>query len=241
MAMLELPGAHQTLVVGTVEGAMNGSVGRKAGHGIRVVLCDDHALIRRGVRETLNEAAGFDVVAEVASVPALRRLLPRTPCDVLLIDLSLLPGQGAFDLNDTLGVGPSLRVLVLSMLPEDPHAIRSLRAGAQGFLAKRAEPAELLAAVSTVARGRKYVSTEVAQMLADGVAAPPSQAPHEALSERELQTLVGIASGKRLSEIAEELTLSPKTISAYRTRVLDKLRLESNAALAVYATRHHLA
>ena len=126
------------------------------------------------------------------------------------------------------------------MFPEDQYAIRCLRAGAQGYLCKTGDPSELITAVRTLAQGRKYVTPEVAQMLVESLSAPTQEALHTTLSERELQTLTKIASGKRLSDIAEELMLSPKTVSVYRARVLEKLRLGNNAELTVYAIRNGL-
>ena len=126
------------------------------------------------------------------------------------------------------------------MYPEDQYALRCLKAGAQGYANKAGDPVELIAAVRTVMQGRKYLTAEVAQMLADSLAQPVPEAPHTTLSERELQTLVKIASGRRLSDIAEELMLSPKTVSVYRARVLEKLKLSNNAELTVYAIRNQL-
>jgi DNA-binding NarL/FixJ family response regulator len=136
--------------------------------------------------------------------------------------------------------GAAVRVLIVSMYPQDQYAIRALRAGASGYVHKGGDPQELVQAVRTVAQGRKYVTPEIAQMLVESLTAPPSESAHERLSDRELQTLVMIASGKRLSDIAEELLLSPKTVSVYRARVLEKLGLANNAELTVYAIRNGL-
>ena len=126
------------------------------------------------------------------------------------------------------------------MYPEDQYALRCLKAGAHGYANKAGDPVQLIAAVQTIVQGRKYLTPEVAQLLADSLAQPTPELPHESLSERELQTLVKIASGKRLSDIAEELMLSPKTVSVYRARVLEKLKLANNAELTVYAIRNRL-
>jgi DNA-binding NarL/FixJ family response regulator len=133
-----------------------------------------------------------------------------------------------------------VKALVISMYPEDQYAIRCLRAGARGYLNKAGDPAEMVVAIRTVQQGRKYVSPEVAQMLVDNLSAPENAELHASLSEREMQTLQKIASGRKLSEIAEELMLSPKTVSVYRARVLEKLRLGNNAELTVYAIRNNL-
>ena len=207
---------------------------------IRVILCDDHAVVRRGIRDTLSEAADIQVVAEAGSYSEVREALRSHPCDVLVLDLNL-PGRGGLEVLASLRESSTpVKVLVVSMYPEDQYAIRSLRAGAQGYLNKAGEPAELVTAVRAIMQGRKYVTPEVAQMLVENLSSPSSGAPHAALSERELQTLLKIASGKRLADIAEELMLSPKTVSVYRSRLLDKLRLANNAELTVYAIRNEL-
>ena len=207
---------------------------------IQVILCDDHAVVRRGIRDTLADAADIEVVAEAASYAEVREALRNTPCDVLVLDLSL-PGRGGLEVLASLkDSDPAVRVLIVSMYPEDQYAIRCLRAGAQGYVNKAGDPVELVSAVRTVAQGRKYVSTAVAQMLVDNLHAPTNELLHASLSERELQTLLKIASGKRLADIATELMLSPKTVSVYRSRVLEKLKLSNNAELTVYAIRNNL-
>ncbi|WP_066706831.1 response regulator [Curvibacter delicatus] len=207
---------------------------------IRVILCDDHAVVRRGIREMLSEAVDIQVVAEAGSYAEVREALRSAPCDVLVLDLNL-PGRGGLEVLASLREASSpIKVLVVSMFPEDQYAIRCLRAGAQGYLNKAGDPGELVTAVRTVAQGRKYVTPDVAQMLVENLSAPSDEALHASLSERELQTLLKIASGKRLSDIAEELMLSPKTVSVYRARVLEKLKLSNNAELTVYAIRNGL-
>jgi len=207
---------------------------------IRVVLCDDHAMVRRGIRETLADAVDIQVVAESGSYSEVREILRSMVCDVLLLDLNM-PGRGGLDVLASLREANSpIRVLIVSMFAEDQYALRCLRAGAHGYLNKAGDPAELITAVRTVATGRKYVTREVSEMLVENLASPQTDALHDSLSERELQTLLKIASGKRLSEIAEELMLSPKTVSVYRSRLLEKLKLSNNAELAVYAIRNEL-
>lgn len=207
---------------------------------IRVILCDDHAVVRRGIRDTLSEAVDIKVTGEAGSYSEVRELLRSTPCDVLVLDLNL-PGRGGLEVLASIRETDSpVKTLMVSMFPEDQYAIRCLRAGARGYLNKAGEPAELITAVRTIAQGRKYVTPEVAQMLVDNLSTPSSEALHDTLSERELQTLLKIASGKRLSDIAEELMLSPKTVSVYRSRVLEKLKLSNNAELTVYAIRNGL-
>ncbi len=207
---------------------------------IRVILCDDHAVVRRGIRDTISEAVDIRVVGEAGSYPELREQLRKNECDVLVLDLNM-PGRGGLEVLQALREeGSPVKTLVVSMYPEDQYAIRCLRAGARGYLNKAGEPAELIAAIRTVFQGRKYVTPEVAEMLVDSLNAPEDQALHASLSERELQTLQKIASGKKLSDIADELMLSPKTVSVYRARVLEKLHLANNAELTVYAIRNNL-
>ena len=207
---------------------------------IKVVLCDDHAVVRRGIRDTLTEALDIEVTAEAASYAELRDVLRTASCDVLLLDLNL-PGRSGLEvLASVRETHADIRVLIVSMYPEDQYAVRCLRAGAQRYANKGADPLELITAVRTLMLGRKYLTAEVAQMLAESVSQPTLEAPHAALSERELQTLLKIATGNRLADIAEELMLSPKTVSVYRSRVLEKLKLTNNAELTVYAIRNNL-
>jgi DNA-binding NarL/FixJ family response regulator len=207
---------------------------------IKVILCDDHAMVRRGIRDTISEAVDIQVVGEAGSYPELREQLRKGPCDVLVLDLNM-PGRGGLEVLAALREeGSPVKTLVVSMYPEDQYAIRCLRAGARGYLNKAGDPAELVNAIRTVQQGRKFVTPDVAQMLVDNLNAPEDQELHASLSERELQTLQKIASGKKLSEIAEELMLSPKTVSVYRARVLEKLHLSNNAELTVYAIRNSL-
>lgn len=215
---------------------------------IRVILCDDHGLIRRGIRDTLADAQDIEVVGEAGDYTELRGLLHQLgqgqskdgPCDVLVLDINM-PGRSGLDVLHVLKEeGNPVRTLIVSMYPEDQYAIRALKAGAYGYVNKGGDPASLVQAVRTVAQGRKYVTPEIAQMLVESLTAPVTEQAHHKLSDRELQTLVMIASGKRLSDIAEELMLSPKTVSVYRARVLEKLGLANNSELTVYAIRNGL-
>lgn len=207
---------------------------------INVVLCDDHAMVRRGIKDAISEAVDIRVVGEVGSYPELKQALRDGPCDVLVLDLNM-PGRSGLEVLAALKEeGAKVKALVVSMYPEDQYAIRCLRAGALGYLNKAADPAELINAIRTLMQGRKYVTPEVAQKLVDSLLAPDDEDPHMSLSERELQTLQKMASGRKLSEIADELMLSPKTVSVYRARVLQKLNLTNNAELTAYAIRHGL-
>ncbi|MET0383497.1 MAG: response regulator transcription factor [Burkholderiaceae bacterium] len=207
---------------------------------IRVILCDDHALIRRGIRDTLSDAPDIEVVGEAGDYPELRTLLRAQACDVLVLDINM-PGRSGLDVLAVLrDEGALMKVLICSMYPEDQYAIRALRAGAYGYVNKGGDPQQLVQAVRTVSQGRKFVTPDIAQMLVESLTTPEVAHAHEKLSDRELQTLVMIASGKRLSDIAGELTLSPKTVSVYRARVLEKLGLANNSELTVYAIRNGL-
>ena len=218
---------------------------------IDVILCDDHALIRRGIRDTLCDASDIRVVGEASDYGELRALMRQlanerggdgkaAACDVLVLDINP-PGRSGLDaLHALKDEGSPIKVLVVSMYPEDQYALRALRAGAFGYVNKGGDPQLIVQAVRTVAQGRKYVTPEIAQMLVESLTAPALDNPHSRLSDRELQTLVMIASGKRLADIAEQLALSPKTVSVYRSRVLEKLQLANNAELTVYAIRNGL-
>lgn len=207
---------------------------------IDVILCDDHALIRRGIRDTLSDATDIRVVGEAGDYGELRALMRNQRCDVLLLDINL-PGRSGLDaLHALQDEGATVKVLIVSMYPEDQYAIRALRGGAAGYVNKGGDPQLIVQAVRTVAQGRKYVTPEIAQMLVESLTAPVVENPHERLSDRELQTLVLIASGKRLADIASDLMLSPKTVSVYRARVLEKLGLSNNSELTVYAIRNGL-
>jgi DNA-binding NarL/FixJ family response regulator len=207
---------------------------------IRVILCDDHALIRRGIRDTLSDAPDIEVVGEAGDYAELRTLMRGTPCDVLVLDINM-PGRSGLDVLHVLkDEAAPVKVLIVSMYPEDQYAIRALRAGAYGYVNKGGDPQQLVQAVRTVSQGRKFVTPDIAQMLVESLTTPEVAHAHEKLSDRELQTLVMIASGKRLSDIAGELTLSPKTVSVYRARVLEKLGLANNSELTVYAIRNGL-
>ena len=207
---------------------------------IRVAIVDDHAMIRRGLRDSLSEAGDIVVVGEAADYGELRRLLHETAFDVLLLDINL-PGRSGLDVLHSLAdEGTRIRVLVLTMYPEDQYAIRALKAGAMGYLNKSADPAQIVAAVRTLHAGRKYITPAIAEALAARLSAEDSERPHERLSDREFQTLIRLASGRRLSDIATELSLSPKTVSVYRARVLEKLGMQSNADLTTYCLRNGL-
>ena len=207
---------------------------------IRVLVADDHAVVRRGVAQILAAESDILVVAEAGEYSEIRRRLADAPCDVLVLDIQL-PGKNGLEIARSLKEElPKLATLILSSYPEDQYAVRALRAGAQGYLAKSAAPDRIVEAVRTVAGGRKYISAEVALALAESVSGEKTDRPHETLSDREFQVMRFIATRKGLAEIAEHLALSPKTVSVYRARVLDKMQLATNAELTHYALKNGL-
>ena len=207
---------------------------------IHVVLCDDHAVLRRGIRDTLAEATDITVTAEASGYAELREQLRSATCDVLLLDINM-PGRSGLEvLASVRETYPQIRVIMVSMYPEDQYALRSIKAGAAGYANKAGDPVLLVEAVRVVHSGRKYLTAEVAQMLAESLAQPAAPVPHETLSEREMQTLLKIACGQKQTDIAQELMLSPKTVSVYRARVLEKLGMGSNAELTAYAIKNGL-
>lgn len=207
---------------------------------IRVALVDDHELIRRGLREALGESGEIRVVGEAHDYPSMRAMLREVTCDVLMLDLNM-PGRSGIEVLGTLADDAAgVRAIVLSQYPEDQYGVRALKHGAMAYLNKSVETDVILAAIRTVAAGRKYVTPQIAQALMDSVGTRDDAPPHERLSERELQTLRLIAGGSKLGEMAAALKLSPKTVSIYRARILEKLSLGSNAEIATYALRHNL-
>jgi DNA-binding NarL/FixJ family response regulator len=208
---------------------------------VRTIVVDDHALVRRGIVQVLAEHPEIKVVAEASDYGSLRTELRRAgTIDLLVMDVAL-PGKDGIEILKLLHQEtPRLRVLIVSMYPEEQYAVRAFRAGASGYLNKASAPEKLLEAVNQIVAGRKYVTPEIAQALIENLNAPTEGDPHERLSDREFQTMRMIASGKRLSDIAEALALSPKTVSVYRARVLEKMGMGNNAELTHYAIKHGL-
>ena len=207
---------------------------------IRVFIVDDHAILRRGIRDILNDGEGIEVVGEAQDYSELRGKMRLLEIDVLLLDVNL-PGKNGIDILKALREeNPRLKVLMLSMYPEDQYAVRALKAGAYGYLNKASAPEQLLHAVAQIVAGRKFITPEIAQSLADNLARDNVEQPHTKLSDREFKTLCLMASGKRLADIAETLALSPKTVSVYRARILEKMGMTNNAELTHYALKHGL-
>jgi two-component system, NarL family, invasion response regulator UvrY len=207
---------------------------------IRVVLVDDHTLVRRGIRLTLEDSNDIEVVAEATDYGELRSLLANCQFDVLILDINL-PGKNGIDILKALREeNPKCKVLMLSMFTEEQYAVRSLKAGASGYLNKASAPELLISAVQRIASGKKYITAEIAEAMADSLTGDSNEPSHEKLSDREFQTLRLIASGKKLSEVAEALAISPKTVSVYRSRLLEKMGLSNNAELTHYALKNGL-
>jgi two-component system invasion response regulator UvrY len=208
---------------------------------LRTIVVDDHAIVRRGIVQILSEHTGIQLLGEAGDYGQLRTLLRRVgEIDLLVIDVNL-PGKDGIDILKTLlGEMPRLKALVVSMYPEEQYAVRAFRAGAAGYLNKAGAPEKLLEAVEQIMAGRKYVTPEIAQALVGNLQTPEQVPPHERLSDREFQTLKLIATGHRLSDIAEALALSPKTVSVYRARVLEKMGMGNNAELTHYAIKNRL-
>jgi DNA-binding NarL/FixJ family response regulator len=207
---------------------------------IRVILADDHAVVREGIRRLLEERTGLAVVAEAATVPELLAELRQTPTDVLLLDIAM-PGPGIVEtLREVKGIQPRTRSLVLTAQPEAEYAVRVIRAGAAGYLTKDRSLEQLVEAIRRVYRGAMYVSPSLGEALAARLGAIEREPGHEVLSDREFEVLKGLAGGEPVKAIAARMAVSPKTVTTYRTRVLQKLNLHSNAELVRYAVEHGL-
>jgi DNA-binding NarL/FixJ family response regulator len=207
---------------------------------IRVLVVDDHSVVREGLRRILSAAGDITVVGEAKGAREALALLGKGGCDVVLTDLSM-PGPDGLELLGQLRrEHPKLAVLILSMHAEAQFAVRALKGGAAGYLTKESAPEELVKAVRRVAQGRRYLSEAVAERLAERLDPDAAEPPHERLSSREFQVLRMVGLGRTVGEIAEELSLSVKTVSTYRARVLQKMLMKSNAELIAYAIRNKL-
>jgi len=209
---------------------------------IRVLIADDHPMVRKGLAQMVAESGNLECAGEAENAAAVSRALRRDRVDVLLLDVDI-PGKNGLDILKTVRRNhPNVQVLMFSMYPEEQYAVRALKAGAAGYLNKNTPPNKIIDALREAARGRKYVSPELAQALASRISEDTVEGrlPHESLSDREFQTLRCIAGGKKLAEIAAEMALSPKTVSVYRARLLEKMKLRNNADLTRYAIRNRL-
>lgn len=207
---------------------------------IRVLIADDHAIVRKGLRLIAKEQASEIEVDEAENGQEVMEKIHQSRYDVLVLDISM-PGRNGLDiLREVRHALPSLPVLILSMHPEEQYAIRMLKSGASGYLTKDCAPDQLVPAIQKIARGGKYVSDMLAERLLFNLTGEANRPPHELLSDREYSVLVLIGQGKTPTEIAEQLILSVKTVSTYRTRVLEKLNLQSTAELIRYVIENNL-
>lgn len=207
---------------------------------IRVLVADDHAVVRRGVVQILDEAPDLVAAGEASSGRQVLQKVQENDYDVLVLDIGMPDGSGLEVLHQLRTLRPELRVLILSMYPERQYALRALKAGAAGYLTKESAPDELVAAVRRIAQGGKYITQSLAEELTAALVGEAEKSPEEILSDREFQVVCMLAEGKTIAGIAEELSLSVKTISTYRSRVLEKLNLSNTAEIIRYAFEHKL-
>lgn len=208
---------------------------------MRIIIADDHALIRKGLKEILQQVEGLVLLDEAQNGSELLLKIEENDYDIIVLDISM-PGKSGLDvLKDLRHIKPEIPVLILSVYPEEQYAIRVLKAGAAGYLTKDSAPDELVSAIKKIVNGGKYISASLAEMLASEVrGGGVIKQPHEYLSDREFQVMKMLAVGKTIKEISEELFLSPKTVSTYLTRIYDKMKFASKAELTAYAMKNGL-
>ncbi len=207
---------------------------------IKILVADDHTIVREGLKQIVGEVGDMMVADEAGNGQEALQKIREGNFDVVLLDISM-PGRSGLEvLKDIRAERPKLPVLILSMHSEEQYAVRTLRAGASGYLTKASAPDELIGAIRKVSRGRKYVTASLAEKLALELDADSRKPPHELLSDREYQVMLMLASGKSVKEIADELCLSVKTISTYRSRILEKMNMKKNAELTLYAVQNGL-
>jgi len=207
---------------------------------IRVLIVDDHAIVRQGLRRILDEAKGIEVGAEAANGIEALKELQAGKLDVVLLDISMPEKNGIDTLKQIMDGNSGAKVLILSMYPEDQHAVRLMKAGASGYLTKDTAPEQLVEAIHKVVAGKKHISPNLAELLLIDCGADSGKPLHELLSNREYQVLRLLGSGKKVSEIAEALSLSTKTVSTYRAHLLEKMNLKNNAELIFYVMENGL-
>lgn len=207
---------------------------------LKILIADDHSIVRQGLKQIVTETQDMIVAGEVGNGQELLNKLNEGDYDVVVLDITMPHKNGMDVLKEIRTKWPQLPVLMLSIHPEEHYALRALKAGASGYLTKESAPEELVVAIRKVSRGGKYISPSLAEKLAFELEIGREQAPHETLSDREYQVLRMIASGKTVMEVARELTLSEKTISTYRSRILEKMNMKNNAELTYYAIKNQL-
>ena len=217
-------------------------IDRKSGpiSAIRILIADDHEIVRSGFREFITNEKDMQVVAEAKTGDEVINLVRQGEFDVVLLDIAMPKKNGIDALHVIRKIRPSLRVLILSSYPEEQYAVNMLRSGASGYVVKNVPPEELIRAIRTVARGRRYLSDKAADLVSTELTHPTEKKLHESLSKREFQIFLKLAAGEAATIIGDELNLSVKTISTYRSRVLEKMNLKTNADLTQYAMRSAL-
>ena len=206
----------------------------------RILIADDHPIVRQGLKHILEESGYVRSIEEAETGREVVDKIRLSPFDVILLDISMPGMSGLETLEEIKKLNPSLPVLILSMYPEEDYAVRALKTGASGYLTKKSAPDELAKAIKKIARGERYISPALADFLAVNLTEDREKPLHESLSARELQVLRLIVAGKSIKEIAGEVSRSPKTISTFRSRILQKLDMKNNAQLFQYAIRNNL-
>ena len=206
----------------------------------KVLIADDHPIVRTGLKQIIADEPDINIVGEVSNGAEVLEFLMKIPCDLVLLDLSMPKRSGLDVISEIKQIDSNIAILVLSIYPEEQYAVRALRAGAAGYLTKASAPNELIKAMRKVLSGGKYISISLAEILASEIDQHTPQQPHERLSDREHQVMLMLAAGKTVTEVAQELNLSVKTISTYRARILEKMNMRNNAQLTFYAVEKHL-
>jgi DNA-binding NarL/FixJ family response regulator len=207
---------------------------------LKILIADDHAIVRQGLRQIVAGNEEMMVAADAASGNEAIQKTRETEPDIVLLDISLGDRHGIDVLKQLRREFPKLKVLMLSMFSEEQYAVRAIKAGAAGYLNKQSAPAELMTALNVVARGRRYVTPDLAELLADSVNEDQGELPHKNLSDREFQTLLHIAAGTAPNEIAQTMSISIKTFNVYRSRILEKMQLKNNVELTRYVLENSL-
>ncbi len=208
---------------------------------IRIIIADDHPILRAGLKTLLSEHADMEVLGEAGSGEETIRMIQAADCDVVLLDITMPDMNGVDTLNKIKRHRPQVAVLILSMHPEEQYAVNLLRAGASGYVPKESAPEQLVTAIRTAVEGRRYVSPRLAELLAGDLGNDsPQKPPHADLSKREFQIFCKLAAGLAVSQIGTDLNLSVKTVSTYRSRVLEKMNMKTNADLTYYAIKNGL-
>jgi len=207
---------------------------------IRILIADDHPIVRAGFKLVISDTQDMTVADEAGNGQEVLNLIRKKDYDIVLLDISM-PGRNGLEvLKDLKAEKPKMPVMILSIYPEEQYAVRALRAGASGYMTKASAPNELIAAIRKISQGGKYISASLAEKLTEYLDEDANKPLHEKLSDREYQVMLLIASGKTVSDIADELCLSVKTISTYRSHIIDKMRLKNNAEITLYAVQNNL-